>query len=61
MTTVGLILGMLGAALIAWGAFGFLRSEQAAGDRVAERRWTAWGAVLVFGGFGLELAARIHR
>ena len=61
VTNLGLIFGMLGAALLAWGPLGFLRSQQAEGDRVAERRWTVAGGIFVFAGFTLELVARLHR
>lgn len=66
---IGLVLGMLGALLVAYGAFRVLRPakesrSQRAVDRALERGATLGGFLLIGIGFGVQLlveAGRIFR
>ena len=57
LTQIGVVLGAVGAAFIAAGAFGFLRGPQNEASRRRERTATLIGALAVCAGFLVLLFA----
>ena len=56
----GLLLGILGAAMIVIGTVMFLKSPSA-GHSVRQRRWELAGAVIIGVGFAVQLAGQLWR
>lgn len=56
----GLLLGILGAAMIVIGTAMFLKSPSS-GHSVSQRRWELAGAAIVGVGFAVQLAGQLWR
>ena len=56
----GLLLGILGAAMIVIGTAMFLKSPSS-GHSVSQRRWELAGAVIIGVGFAVQLAGQLGR
>jgi hypothetical protein len=57
ITEAGVLIGLIGAAVIAWAEFSFIRAQEP--DRLRERQGTLVGALLVALGFLTQLVGML--